>query len=67
MKSTTRPKVRPQRGTGGPCPEVARARALYLRELRRKVRDGSWLTPRRVETALLRMLRAVRDDLPGSP
>jgi len=47
--------------------EVARARALYLRTLRQRVRDGSYFTPERVDRALARLLQAARDDLPQDP
>ena len=56
---TVRPKVR-----CAPSPGVARAKALYLRTLKRRLEEGSYLTPRRVDTALARLLEAVREDLP---
>ena len=59
VPSTLRPKARP-----APSPEVARAKALYLRALGRRVREGSYLTPRRLDTALSRLLEAAREDLP---
>jgi hypothetical protein len=46
---------------------VARARELYIHTLRSRVRDGSYFTPRRVDTALRRMFQAIRDDLPQDP
>ena len=39
-------------------------KALYLRALRARVRDGTYFTPARVDTALRRMLDAVREDMP---
>lgn len=56
--------VRTGRAPGGPSPEVARVKALYLADLRRRLADGSYLTPDRVKTALERLARAVADDLP---
>ena len=50
----------------GPSPEIARVKDLYLRALRARVRDGSYFTEDRVRTAVDRLLKAVRDDLPGN-
>lgn len=63
MKSPVPTKVR-TKPEAPPSPEVARAKALYLRALRRRVADGTYLTPRREDTALQRLLEAVREDLP---
>ena len=66
MNDPVTPKVRTGRATG-PSPEVARAKALYLRTLRSRLEDGSYMSPRRVDTALQRLLDAVREDLPEDP
>jgi hypothetical protein len=58
---------RPGRAEPAPSAEVRRVRDLYLRELRTRLEDGSYLTSRRVDLALDRLLRAVRDDLPQDP
>ena len=63
MKNSVPPTVR-TRVAPGASPEVARARALYFKALKRRVEDGSYLTPRRLDTALERLLQAVKDDLP---
>jgi hypothetical protein len=65
MRLPVKPAIRTERPTGAPGPEVARARALYMQALKARVRDGSYFTDRRVETALRRLLAAVREDLPG--
>jgi hypothetical protein len=39
-------------------------KALYLRALRARIRDGTYFTPARIDTALRRMLDAVREDMP---
>ncbi len=64
MKTPVPLKVRPK-AAPVPSPEVVRAKALYLRALRRRVLEGTYLTPRREETALERLLLAVREDLPN--
>ncbi len=67
MKDPVPPMIRTGRPAAAPSPEVARARGLYLQALRERVQDGSYFTPRRVDTALRRMLQAIRDDLPVDP
>ncbi len=64
MRHPVTPAIRTDRAPGGGCPEVARARALYMEALRARVRNGSYFTDHRVETALRRMIAALRDDLP---
>jgi hypothetical protein len=63
MKIPVPPKVRTRRAPG-PSPEVARVKALYLRALRARLRDGTYATEQRVRVALDRMVDALRDDLP---
>ena len=63
MRNPVPSRIRTE-GAATPSPEVERAKTLYLQSLRRRVRDGSYLTGRRVDTALQRLLQAVRDDLP---
>ncbi len=61
------PSIRLGRAPGGPSFEVARVKALYLRALRARIRDGSYLTEERTRTAVDRLIQAVRDDLPERP
>ena len=63
MNNPVPPTVR-LRVERAPSPEVARAKALYLRALRHRLAEGSYLTPRRLDTALARLLEEVREDLP---
>ena len=65
MREPLPPSIRTGRATARPCPEVARARGLYLRALRARLQDGSYMTPDRVQVALDRLTRAVCDDLPA--
>lgn len=67
MKDPVPPMVRTGRPATRPSPEVARVRSLYLHTLRVRLRDGTYFTPRRVDTALRRMFQAIRDDLPQDP
>ena len=64
MRNPVTPAIRTDRAPGGGCPELARARALYLRALKERVRNGAYFTDERVATALRRMLAALREDLP---
>lgn len=66
MNDPVTPKVRTGRAAPR-SPEVARAKTLYLRALRDRVREGAYFTPRRVDLALRRMLQQVKDDLPVDP
>ena len=66
MQEPATPSIRTGRGHG-PSREVARVKALYLRALKARVRDGSYFTPERVDRALARLLDAVRQDLPLDP
>jgi hypothetical protein len=66
MHEPSRLKVRTGRSPR-PSAEVSRARILYLETLRERIRDGTYMTPERVDRALQRMLQAVRDDLPEDP
>jgi hypothetical protein len=67
MHDPVRPMLRPGRAAAGPSSEVARARSLYLRELRARIQDGTYFTPGRVDTAMKRLFQAVEDDLPQDP
>jgi hypothetical protein len=67
MKDPVPPTVRNGRAAAPPSPEVERVKALYLRALRSRVREGTYFTPRRVDLALKRMFQAIRDDLPQDP
>jgi hypothetical protein len=66
MNDPVTPKVRTGRATE-PSQEVAHAKALYLKALKSRLQDGSYMSPRRVDTALQRLLDAVREDLPEDP
>jgi hypothetical protein len=67
MHDPVPPILRTGRAARGPSTEVARARSLYLRELRARVQDGTYFTPGRVDTAMKRLFQAIRDDLPEDP
>ena len=67
MHDPVRPMVRTGRAAAAPSPEVARARSLYLRELRARIQAGTYFTPGRVDTAMKRLFQAVSDDLPEDP
>lgn len=67
MHDPVPPTLRKGRAAAAPSSEVARARSLYLRELRARVQDGTYFTPGRVDTAMKRLFRAVEDDLPQDP
>jgi len=67
MHDPVRPILRTGRAKAPPSSEVARARSLYLLELRARVQDGTYFTSGRVETAMKRLFQAVQDDLPEDP
>ena len=67
MSDPVRPILRTGRAPAAPSSEVARARSLYLLELRARVQDGTYFTSGRVETAMKRLFQAVQDDLPEDP
>lgn len=67
MSEPVPPMLRKGRAPRGPSSEVARVRSLYLEELRARVRDGTYFTRGRVDTAMKRLFQAVRDDLPQDP
>ena len=67
MSEPVPPMIRRQRAAASPSSEVARARALYLRELRARIQAGTYFTDGRVDTAMKRLFQAVQDDLPEDP
>jgi len=67
MHDPVRPILRKVRAAAGPSTEVARARSLYLKELRARVQDGTYFTSGRVDTAMKRLFQAIEDDLPQDP
>jgi len=67
MHDPVPPMLRKGRAAAGPSSEVARARSLYLRELRARIQEGTYFTPGRIDTAMQRLFQAVRDDLPQDP
>jgi hypothetical protein len=65
MGEDTGPPVRLRGAPRTTSPELARARALWLAALRRRVEDGSYFTPARIARAMECLLGSVRDDLPA--
>jgi len=62
VRKPVAPPMRPEPAPPAASEEVARVKFLYLERIRARILDGSYLSPRRVETALDRLLRSVGEE-----